>query len=255
VQAARRLTRRRWRDREGAFLVEGTRAIEDALRVPGTVREIFVATDDPTVDSLRAAAEAAGVPVLSVTTPVLDVLASTTTPQGAVAVAGTAHVGLSEIGRGSGLVVVLASVRDPGNAGTLVRSAAAAGADGLVFCRGSVDPWNAKVVRAAAGALWRIPIARGASLEGALGALRARGLTLVGTAASAPKSIYDADLSRPLAIVLGNEAWGLDEDAEGLLDETVAVRLAAGIESLNVAVAGSVMLFEAARQRRQTSGP
>jgi RNA methyltransferase, TrmH family len=253
VQAARKLTRRRWRDREGAFLVEGQRAIVDALGVPGTVRELFVAGDDPSLDPVRFAADAAAVPVLTVTRPVLDTLASTTTPQGAVAVANIPETNLADVGRGSGLVVVLASVRDPGNAGTLVRSAAAAGVGGLVFCEGSVDPWNPKVVRAAAGALWRIPIARGPSVEEALGALRAMGLRLVGTAASARRCVYDADLSGPIAIVLGNEAWGLDDYGKELLDETVAIPLEAGVESLNVAVAGSVTLFEAARQRRTPS--
>jgi len=255
VQAARKLTRRRWRDREGAFLVEGPRAIIDALEVPGTVRELFVADDDPAAGPVRVTAEAAGVPVLTVTRPVLATLASTTTPQGAVAVANIADASLSDVRRRSELVVVLANVRDPGNAGTLVRSAAAAGAGGLVFCNGSVDPWNPKVVRAAAGSLWRIPIARGASLEEAVRSLRAMGLKLVGTAASAARWVYDVDLSGPIAFVMGNEAWGLGEYGADFLDETVAIPLQAGVESLNVAVAGSVTLFEAARQRRRTPGP
>jgi TrmH family RNA methyltransferase len=253
VQAARRLTRRRWRDRERAFLVEGQRAVTDALGVPGTLREVFVARHDPALAPVRAAAEAAGVPVVAVDAPVLDSLSTTTTPQGVVAVANAAGVGLGDLDPEAGIVVVLDGVRDPGNAGTLVRSAAAAGAGGLVFCHGSVDPWHPKVVRAASGSLWRIRIVRGVSLDDALGALRARGLKLVGTAVSAREWIYDADLAGPVAIVLGNESWGIDEGWRGLLDETLGIPLAAGIESLNVAVAGSITLFEAARQRRMSS--
>ena len=253
MQAARRLTRRRWRDREGAFLVEGQRAVADALGVPGTLREVFVARDHESLAPVSAAAEAAGVPVVAVPAPVLDSLSTTTTPQGVVAVAHAAGVGLGDLDPGAGIVVVLDAVRDPGNAGTLVRSAAAAGAGGLVFCDGSVDPWHPKVVRAASGSLWRIPIVRGVSLDEALGGLGARGLRLVGTAVSATESIYTADLSGPLAIVLGNESWGIDEARTRLLDDIVGIPLAAGVESLNVAVAGSIILFEAARQRRMRS--
>jgi RNA methyltransferase, TrmH family len=218
------------------------------------LRELFVAGGDPALASVRAAAEAAGVPVVAVSAHVLEVLSTTATPQGVVAVANAADSDLADLDPGAGVVVVLAGVRDPGNAGTLVRSSAAAGAAGLVFCHGSVDPWHPKVVRAASGSLWRIRVVRGVALADALGALRELGLRLVATAASAPVCIYDADLSGPIAIVLGNESWGFDEIWRGLLDATVGIPLEAGVESLNVAVAGSITLFEAARQRRMSAG-
>jgi TrmH family RNA methyltransferase len=218
------------------------------------LRELFVAGGDPALASVRAAAEAVGVPVVAVSAHVLEALSTTATPQGVVAVANAADSDLADLDPDAGVVVVLADVRDPGNAGTLVRSAAAAGAGGLVFCHGSVDPWHPKVVRAASGSLWRIRVVRGVALDDALGALRALGLRLVGTAASAPVWIYDADLSGPIAIVLGNESWGFDEAWRGLLDATIGIPLEAGVESLNVAVAGSITLFEAARQRRMSAG-
>ena len=156
---------------------------------------------------------------------------------------------------GVGLALVLADVRDPGNAGTLVRSALAAGAGAVVFAKGSVDPLHPKVVRSAAGSLFQIPIVRGPQLQDVAEVLSGLGVALVGAAADASTDMYEADLARPVAIVLGNEAWGLPPEATDRTDLTVRIPMPGPAESLNVSVAGSILLFEALRQRRASRSP
>jgi TrmH family RNA methyltransferase len=179
---------------------------------------------------------------------VIASLSDAATPQGVVAVAPSPLKTLDALSPGD-LVVVLAEVRDPGNAGTLLRSAAAAGASAVIFTSGSVDPLNSKTVRAAAGALFSIPVVSRPSLEDVIGRLREGGVEILGAAADAPQAATSRDLTRPLALVLGNEAWGLSSRQRRLLDAVVGIPMPGRADSLNVAVAGSILLFEVVRQR------
>ena len=249
VQAARRLRRRSGRDEARAYLVEGGRAVAAALAAGVALRDLFV---DPASDAaveVERAATAAGTPVTEVSANVVNALSDSSTPQGVVAVVEAVTVELVDLPAGANLVVVLAGVRDPGNAGTLVRSAAGAGADAVVFVAGSVDPFNPKTVRAAAGHLWQTAIVRDAPIAEVGEGLRGRGFKLFGTDAVAPLAHHDADLTGPVAVVIGNEAWGLPPEARSLVDELVAIRMPGPVESLNAAMAGSILLFEVVRQR------
>jgi RNA methyltransferase, TrmH family len=204
---------------------------------------------DDTERVIDAAADA-GVDVIEVAPQVLGVLTETVTPQGVVAVARSTEVSLEDLGSDPQLVLVLAGVTDPGNAGTLLRSAAAAGADGVVFAEGSVDPFNPKVVRSSAAALFRVPIVRAVPLEEVAVAMKESGCTLLGAAAGGKNAFTEADLSAPVALFLGNEAGGLSDPARDLVDELVAVPMPGEIDSLNVSAAGSILLFEIIRQRQ-----
>lgn len=246
--AARKLQRRPVRDTEGAFVVEGPLVVRELLASKLETRELFVGSGAAGVDDLVVAAEAAGVRVAEVPDEVIGLLADTRTPQGVVAVARVPQGGIPE---DASLVLVLADVRDPGNAGTLVRTAHAAGVDAVVFGRGAVDPLHPKTVRASAGALFHVPLLRGVPLDEVLDDLRDRGLRRVGTDAGAPTAYDDADLTDRVALVLGNEAWGLPPEIRAKLDEVVSVPMPGPMESLNVAIAGSLLVFEAVRQRRR----
>ena len=147
-------------------------------------------------------------------------------------------------------VLVLAGVSDPGNAGTLVRSAEAAGARAVVATTGSVDLFAPKTVRASAGSLFRVPVVVDVDAGSALGTLHGAGFRILGTDASAPLAYDETDLAVPVALVLGNEAHGLAPALVASLDATVAIPMEGRVESLNVAMAGTLVLFEAARQRR-----
>lgn len=177
-------------------------------------------------------------------------LSDAVTPQDIVAVADLPDASLDALDVSTGLILVLAEIRDPGNAGTLVRSAAASGCGGVVFATGSVDPYGPKTLRAAAGAVLRIPVVAKVELSETLRYLRAAGFALVGADARSDVSIYDIDLSKPSAIVLGNESWGLAEADAIELDVVAGIPMPGEVESLNVGVAGSLFLFEAARRRQ-----
>jgi TrmH family RNA methyltransferase len=244
VVSARRLRRRSERARSGRLLLEGERVILEALEL-GVVEDLFVLPD---AAGISAASEAAGVPPLMVSGPVLKSLSETVHPQGAVAVARSPVVTARDLSSWD-LVLVLDGVQDPGNAGTLLRTAVAAGASGVVFSKGSVEPGAPKTVRASAGALFRVPVATSRGLDEVAELGRVAGATLVGTAARAAPSLYEMDLRGPVALVLGNEARGLGPARRELLDIVVGIPMPGPQESLNVAVAGAVVMFEVVRQR------
>ena len=249
IQDARRLRRRSGRDAAGAYLIEGVRAVAAALESGGPVREVFLDPDASGADVVAAAARRVDLGVTHVSDRVIRALSDSTTPQGAVAVLIAPLDCFDSMDDDVDLVLVLAGVADPGNAGTLVRSAVAAGAGAVVFPTGTVDVLNAKTVRATAGHLWSTRIIRDVSLGEAAETLKARGFTLYGLSAQAGTSHDETDLRGRVALIVGNEAWGLPEEAAALVDELVAIRMPGPAESLNAAIAGSILLFEAVRQR------
>ncbi len=185
----------------------------------------------------------------------LAAITDSVTPQGIVAVARSPLRKLPDVPEGSGVVVVLAGVSDPGNVGTLIRTAAAAAADAVILATGSCDPLNPKTARAATSSLFTIPVVADTPLEDALVHLSGRGYVTVGTDATARTTIHDADLARPVAIVLGNEAHGLHDEDRDRLDELVSIPMPGSVDSLNVATAGAIVVFEALRQRRLSFAP
>jgi TrmH family RNA methyltransferase len=237
---------------ERRFVVEGPQAVREALAAGGLL-ELYV--EPGRQPDIERAARSAGVPVVPVTATVLAAMAETVTPQGVVGVASLVDVPLDDALRGSPrLVVVLENAADPGNAGTIVRTADAAGADAVVLTGGSVDPHNGKCVRATAGSLWHLPVVAGAPLDDTVAALRRRGLQVLATTGAGRDDLDDlADggvLARPTAWLLGNEANGLSEAALALADRTVRVPLHGRAESLNLASAAAVCLYASARARR-----
>ncbi|HVF52719.1 MAG TPA: RNA methyltransferase [Actinomycetota bacterium] len=253
VKAARRLHRRAGRDEARSFLAEGHNVVTAALASSWPVREVFVSADDDAPGAspdLLAACTDSGVPVRFASRQVIEAIATTTTPQPVVAVVDYADTDLEDLDDGWDPVVVLAEVRDPGNAGTLVRSAVAAGAGAVIFIGGSVDPFGGKTVRSSAGTLFSCRIVRAASPNRVLGLLNEHGFVRIGTEAGAAVTPDDIDLTRPCALIFGNEAWGLPEVLRKGVDEVVGIPMPGPVESLNVGVAGSILLYELSRQRR-----
>jgi RNA methyltransferase, TrmH family len=255
VKAARQLGKKAFRERDRSFLAEGPQAVREALRTPGVVTELFV-TGQGRARHPDLAAEAAGlgVPVHEVGGDVMAELAQTVTPQGLLAVCRFVDVPLEALADARPrLVVVLASVRDPGNAGTVVRTADAAGADGVVFSATSVDPYNAKCVRSSAGSLFHLPVVAGPALTEVVAGLHAAGLQVLAADGSSGAILDEAggpDLARPTAWLFGNEAWGLPDTLLELADSAVAVPIYGQAESLNLAAAAAVCLYASARHAR-----
>jgi len=257
VKAARRLVRRPARAEHRLFLAEGPQAVREALAVPGCVREVFAvpsaAADDPTI---RAAADDAGVAWLEVDDAALASLTETVHPQGLVAVCRFLDVPSADVlATAPSLLAVCADVRDPGNAGTVVRCADAAGAGGVLLAGQSVDPYNGKAVRASAGSLFHLPVAVEPDTRGLLADLRAAGLTVLAADGAGETDLDEAEerglLDGPTAWLFGNEAWGLPEEIAALADHRVRIPIHGRAESLNLATAAAVCLYASARVQRR----
>lgn len=261
VVAARRLHRRRDREAAGRFLAEGPQAVREALARPHAVLELFgtPAALDRHPD-LVARAATADVPVSEVTDEALAGLAETVAPQGLVAVCQHLDLPLATaLARAPRLVTVLAGIRDPGNAGTVLRTADAAGAQVVVFAGAAVDPYNGKVVRASAGSLFHVDVVRAPDPRQVITDLRAAGLAVLATTGYGADDLDDlADAGRladPTAWVFGSEAHGLPDEVTASADARVRVPLHGRAESLNLAAAAAVCLYASARaQRRPSSG-
>ncbi|GGL09188.1 TrmH family RNA methyltransferase [Mangrovihabitans endophyticus] len=252
VVAARRLQRRRDRDRAGRFLAEGPQAVRSAL-LAGAVLELF---GTPSALDRHAELAARAPQVSPVTDEALAALAETVQPQGLVAVCAQADVSLAEaLAKRPRLVAVAAEIRDPGNAGTVLRTADAAGAGAVVFAGDAVDPYNGKCVRSSAGSLFHVDVVR-APLP-VVDDLRAAGLQVLATTGHGDtdldRLLDDRLLARPTAWLFGSEAHGLPEAVMAAADHRVRVPIYGGAESLNLAAAAAVCLYASARAQRQES--
>lgn len=249
VQRLRRLLGRRTaRQAERSFVIEGPKLLNEALDAGAAVEAVYLAAGASQEAAQRAFA--AGIRVFELDTGVIERVADTTTPQPVMAVVGCVDVALSSL-RGEDLLVVGVDIRDPGNAGTVLRTAEAAGAGGVIFCDGSVDVFNPKTVRASAGSLFHVPVVAGGNPVEVLAEMASWGMKRLATTASGGSDYAELDLTRPLAFVLGNEAKGLPPAVADLVDEDVTIPMAGRSESLNVGMAAAVLCFEAARQRRR----
>jgi TrmH family RNA methyltransferase len=254
VVAARRLQRRRDRDASGRFLAEGPQAVREALAVPGCVLEVFATAD--ALDRHARLLAPAGDRVSLVTDEALAALAETVQPQGLVAVCRQLDVPLGEaLATRPRLVTVLAEIRDPGNAGTVLRTADAAGAVAVVFAGEAVDPYNGKAVRASAGSLFHVGVVRERDPRATVDAVRAAGLRVLAADARGEADLDDlADagaLAEPTAWLFGSEAHGLPEELAGAADARVRVPIHGRAESLNLAAAAAVCLYTSARAQRR----
>lgn len=226
-------------------MIDGPKLLAEALAAGVELVEVVAEPDAPT--DLLERAEAAGARVYVVLPGSLAKSVDAVNPQGVAAIA---HIPSDPAVARPTMAIVAVGVNDPGNAGSLLRSADAAGADLMVFCDDSVDPYNPKCVRASAGSLFRVPVVRASEGAATLRQLQAAGVRTLGLAARGG-AVYDTlDYAVPSAVVLGSEAHGLPATVESLVDELVTIPMCGPTESLNVGMAGTIVCFEALRQRR-----
>lgn len=254
VRAVAKLAKRAARSETGLFLVEGPQAVREALMFqPGLVVEVFAVRGlfDRHPDLARELAKA-GLEAQTVSDQVLSAMADTVTPQGVLAVCRQFPISIADmLADGAKLVAILEEVRDPGNAGTILRAADAAGADGVILTGNSVDAYNPKVVRSTTGSIFHVPLAQGGTLEDALEAVRAAGLQILAADISGDElpELGEA-LGAPTAWVFGNEAHGLSGEDLALTDRAVRVPIYGHAESMNLATAASVCLYQSAFAQR-----
>ncbi|KIL42507.1 rRNA methyltransferase [Gordoniibacillus kamchatkensis] len=247
------LRERKGRDSQQRYLVEGPHLVEEALRSRAPVVSVLYALGRSVPPGLRELAEP-GVEWIAVSEAVLAKLADTQTPQGVLAVVERTPFSAEQFFRVKrSLVVVLDAVQDPGNVGTIIRCADAVGADGVVLGRGTADLYNPKTIRSTMGSLFHLPIVE-ADLGDILPRASEAGACIVGTSLQAARSCYETDLTQPVWLVFGNEGQGMSARTASLVTDPVIIPMHGQAESLNVAMAATVLLFEASRQRRHARG-
>lgn len=254
IQYARSLREKDTREREGHLLLEGIRLLEDAHSCGIPFETVFFSEDikknpggaDLLEKLLEKASEA-----FEVSDDLASFLSLTKTSQGLSAIVKKPHYDLkSSLSGPASLLLVLEEISDPGNLGTMVRSAAGAGADGIFLLPGCVEPWNDKVVRSSMGAIFRLPVVEIKEPGELFSELALRKIRLIAASTRAEKVYFKENLRLPLAFLIGNEARGLSPEILISADVAVSIPLSGGVESLNASVAASLLLFEAVRQRR-----
>ncbi len=260
VSAARRLAKRNFRGKERLFLAEGPQAVREAAGHADTLVELFATVEAAErYADIVGEARGAGARVHLADEDVIADISTTVTPQGLVGVCRFLDTPFEEIlAARPRLVAVLAHVRDPGNAGTVLRCADAAGAEAVILTDASVDLYNPKSVRASVGSLFHLPVAVGVPVERAVQGLKDAGVRIL-AADGAGTDDLDTELDKgtmgtPTAWVFGNEAWGLPEETRALADAVVRVPIHGRAESLNLATAAAVCLYASARAQRAAGG-
>ena len=253
VARLRALTReRRARHEAGRFVVEGIKLVTEVLASDLIVYEAY---RDPAWDmpqGLRSALLADDVDITPVTLRGIERIASTSSPQPIVAEVKLPDTSLGQLPEGASLLVAI-DVNDPGNVGTLARSAVAAGFDAVVCLGDTADPFAPKVIRSSAGALFRVPVIVERDATAGLQAIAAAGTPRFGTRMADAIECDRADLTGPIALVLGSEAHGLGTAHDDEIDSWLSVPMPGQTESLNVAMAGTILTYEVARQRRAST--
>lgn len=250
VRTARLLQQKKHRQERRCFLIEGLQLLNDALDARATVERVFALRDDLS-DELLARLRQAQVAIHIVDRRTIDSLAQTQAPQGIVAVAGFLHHEVAALPTlvptsSPTAVLVLPNLSDPGNAGTLIRAAEAFGAAAVCFGSRAVEPYNAKVVRASMGSIFRVPIVSFANWEAVASQARAAHLAIVGTGTDGV-DVRSVTLPARVALVIGQERHGLASIPRGDLELVLAIPQTTALESLNASVAGSIVLYELAR--------
>ena len=254
VRGVAKLAKRDARSETGLFLLEGPQAVSEALAYrPELLVELFVTpTALDRYQDLGRAAREADLEIEFVTEQVLEVMADTVTPQGVIAVCRQFPTSLKDIlGDGPRLIAILEEVRDPGNAGTIIRAADSAGADAVILTGRSVDLYNPKVVRATTGSLFHVPVAVMPELDAVLQRVRAEGLQVLAADIKGEDLLAArGSLAAPTAWLFGNEARGLTDEQLAMADRAITVPIYGKAESMNLATAASVCLYESAFAHR-----
>jgi TrmH family RNA methyltransferase len=256
IKRVRALADRKHRRRESAFVVQGIQPVWQAVEAGVGVEVLIVAPGllrHAGAAAMVAAQEAAGVRVAKVSGELFGRISDRDEPSGVAAIVRSVSIGLADLNVDEGsLFATLHSPGNPGNVGTIIRTASAVGCDGVILIGPSADPYDPVAVKASMGAIFTVPVATVTSAEEFLDWTRHSGVTVAATSARSSVSCWEADLRPPLAVLLGSEGTGLPDDLLATADLRVAIPMTGTAESLNLAVAAGVLLYEV---RRRTGLP
>lgn len=247
IKYTRRLLSHKGRETERRFILEGYRLVSEALKKPELVDYLLVSTgylercqDKPFVP---------GIPRYQVSDPVMQAVTGTQTPPGLLAVCRKPVWNQEEVLAGDSILLIIDNIRDPGNLGTIIRTAWAAGVDAVFLTKGTVDAYSPKVVRSTMGAVLNLPLFDRVE-PGEVGELRARGYRFLLAEPEGREFFYDADYRGKVALVIGGEATGISEGFRDIGTGGIRIPLRPGVDSLNAAVACGIILYAAWQQRR-----
>lgn len=253
VKEIKSLKNRRDREEKGLFYVEGRRIVEEALKEGTDIKAVAVSEDfasDPRNAGLLEKLDKPGIKVYLLTQKLFKEITDTETPQGILAVIGIRkHELAHELDR-KGLYVIMDSVRDPGNMGTIIRTADAAGFSGVILSKGCVDVYNSKVLRSTMGSVFHMPVYQACDVKETVSLMKSNGISVYVSHLEGKVSIFEADMSSGVAIAIGSEADGVSGELKSLADLLVRIPMPGKAESLNASVAAGIMIYEAVRQRK-----
>ncbi|MBQ6795149.1 MAG: RNA methyltransferase [Clostridia bacterium] len=247
VKLAKSLTTKQGRDKEGLFIIEGYRNVCDAIK-KGAKVEFILVSDRCSYDL----SVLKGVKMYTLAPRIFDYVSDTVTPQGVMAICRMEELSFSDIDlSGKSLIVVCENLQDPGNAGTIIRSADAAGAKAVIMTKGCVDIYNPKVTRSLMGSLFSVKVVRNKNVDSVFGFLKSNAIkSVAGALTENSQPIFEADMTGNVAVFIGNEGNGLTEDTIKRCDVKVTIPMLGGAESLNASTAGTVMMYEFVRQNK-----
>ncbi len=248
VKAAAELKQKKYRQQRGEFLAEGLRTAEEAVAFKAAQQLFYTATEDERTLRLLEQAAAMQVKLVCVSEAVMKKIADTETPQGIIAVCRMQEKPLEQLLASGKLLLVLDRVGDPGNIGTMLRTADAAGVGGIILLKGTADIYAPKTVRSSMGSLFHVPILSGVAEQEFIDNAKKAGYQILVTALDGADNLYQADLKGRLAFVMGNEAGGVSTTLLQQADKRVFIPMRGKAESLNVAMAAGIVMFEAMRR-------
>lgn len=234
------MEKRKTRRKEGRFVVEGPHLVEEAR---DQIDFVVCAERLPILEKL----EEQGVDCLKVSKKQFSEISEVETPQWILAVVKQPKLSLKDVSQG--LVVFCVGVQDPGNLGTIIRTADAVGAAGIILSRGTVDLYNSKVIRSTMGSLFHLPIVQYVEPIEAIEAFKKKKIKIVAADVMGKRDYFETDFRQPIAVIVGNEGAGLPKEIISLADETVRIPMPGKAESLNVGISTAVVLYEALKQR------
>jgi TrmH family RNA methyltransferase len=241
----------------GKFIIEGIHLVREALNADLIDKAIYSESIHKTLEgkNLLGKLISSGLPVEEASEKVIRDLSDVETPQGIIASVKPKNSDLGSLfDRPDPMIVAACGIQDPGNLGTIIRTADAVGCSGIILTAGTVDPYNEKVIRASSGSIFHLNIVKIDDIIDMVSALKRRAVRIISTFVGAEKEYFSADLTGPIALIIGSESKGLTAEVERVSDEAVSIPMLGQAESLNAAVSGAVILYEALRQRRLNAG-
>ncbi len=251
VKDIKALKIRKNREESKEFYIEGERFIEEALKEKEQIKRVFVSEsflNKRAYSPIFSALEKEKADSCIVPDKLFREISDTENPQGIIAVMEMKQCGLSDFINSEGFVIILEALQDPGNMGTIIRTADAAGCRGIVVSKGCVDIYNPKVLRSTMGSIFHVPICFSDSLTSTIVEIKSKGFRVLGAHLSGALTVYEADMRGKTAIIIGNEANGMSDEAALLVDQLLKIPMPGRAESLNASVAAGILMYEAVRQ-------